>query len=65
VTEKEKQDYRLMRNALATIADGFENPDEMENTEENFGLSREEYLEMAYENIQSTARMCLSSVPEI
>jgi len=56
--------YAKMKAALRMIAYEFEDPAEMEERSEKIGLSREEYLEMAYENMQGTARACLEIIGE-
>lgn len=49
--------YNRMLDALKTIANGYQTPDQLRrNSKEQFGLGYEETLEMAYENIQQLAR---------
>jgi aspartokinase len=46
-----------MLDALKTIATGYQTPDQLKrNCEKMYGLSYEETLEMAYENIQQLAK---------
>lgn len=60
MTEKESLKFEKMRNALLTIAKGYMTPDQLRKQCGNrYGVEYAEALEMAYENIQETARLAL------
>lgn len=49
--------YNRMYDALITIANGYQTPDQLKrNSKNQYGLGYEETLEMAYENIQQLAK---------
>jgi len=50
-------------DALRAIAKGYQTPDQIRRaSEKDYGLSYEEALEMAYENIQATAARATSGL---
>lgn len=58
--------FNRMRAALRTIAKAYQNPDQLRsNSEKLYGLSYEEALEMAYENIQNIAFEAVKGVRQI
>lgn len=55
--------YNKMYDALKTIANGYQTPERMRRHSKNdWGLSYEETLEMAYENIQQLAKEATKNV---
>ena len=58
--------YNRMYDALKTIANGYQTPDQLRrNNKDSFGMVYEEVLEMAYENIQSLAKRATRNVRRI
>lgn len=59
---KQIEDYNKMRNALIEIT-RYQTPDKLrENSIKDWGLEFEEAIEMAYENIQTTAKDAVKGV---
>jgi len=59
--DSKEQSYR---KALNQIGYGFASPEQLrKDARKVYGLPYEEVLEMAYENMQQTARMALSGAP--
>ena len=55
--------YNRMYNALKTIAKGYQTPEQLRrNSKGQYGLSYQETLEMAYENIQQLAKEATKGV---
>lgn len=55
MTEKQRQKWNWMRAALTDIS-GADTPDKLrKSSRSEYGLSYDEALEMAYENIQAVA----------
>lgn len=52
-------DEQRYYDALKSIAKDYMSPDKIRRDAPDAGLSYEEYLEMAYENIQHTARRAI------
>lgn len=52
-----------MYAALERIAKGYQTPDQLRrNSEKDWGVSYEESLEMAYENLQAEAKAAIKGV---
>ena len=65
MTDKQIQDYNRMRDTLVEISK-YQTPDKLrKDSQKDWGLEYEEALEMAYENIQETARMSVIGVRKI
>ena len=56
MTQKQIIKWNKMLQALREIANGYQTPDELRKNASKLGLSFEEAIEMAYENIQETAK---------
>lgn len=55
--------YNKMYDALKTIANGYQTPDQLKrSSKQQWGLDYEEILEMAYENIQQLAKEATKKV---
>ncbi len=64
MTPKQKEHFNSMRESLRMIAD-FRTTDELRKTaESDYGLSYEEALEMAYENVLSNAQCAVRGIRE-
>jgi soluble cytochrome b562 len=62
MTKKQMQDFNKMRNALIEITK-YQTPDKLHrDSKKDWGVEFEEALEMAYENIQSTAKYAVKGV---
>jgi len=62
MTKKQLQDFNKMRNALIEITK-YQTPGKLRrDSEKDWGVEYEEALEMAYENIQSTAKYAVKGV---
>jgi soluble cytochrome b562 len=62
MTKKQMQDFNKMRNALIEITK-YQTPDKLRrDSEKDWGVEFEEALEMAYENIQTTAKYAVKGV---
>lgn len=62
ITEKQKQQFNLMLNALKKIK-AYQSPEKLrKDSEKDWGLDFEEAIEMAYENIQSEASFACKNV---
>ena len=62
MTAKEKQNYNRMREALIRITK-YQTPDRMrKDSEKDWGVSFDEAIEMAYENIQQEAKFGVKGV---
>jgi soluble cytochrome b562 len=62
MTKKQMQDFNKMRNALIEITK-YQTPDKLRrDSEKDWGVQFEEALEMAYENIQTTAKYAVKGV---
>lgn len=64
MTPKQKDQFNRMRSALRRIANGYMTPAQIQRDKEA-GLDYEEYLEMAYENIQQEAKAACKGVREL
>lgn len=63
MTKKERDDYERMRLTLKRIATQYRTPEQLErDAEKRLGLSYEEALEMAYENVRDDARIAVRGV---
>lgn len=62
ITEKQKQQFNLMLNALKKIK-AYQSPQKLrKDSGKDWGLDFEEAIEMAYENIQSEAAFVSKNV---
>lgn len=65
MTDKQKQNYNKMRDALIEITK-YQTPEKLRrDSEKDWGVEYEEALEMAYENIQETAKFSVKGVKKI
>jgi len=65
MTVKEKQNYNRMRETLIKITK-YQTPDKMrKDSNKDWGLSFEEAIEMAYENIQDEAKFGVKGVRKL
>lgn len=66
MTKNQIQQFNKMRNALIRINKGYMTPDQIRRcTDKEYGLSYEDSLEMAYENLQSEAKEAVKGVREL
>lgn len=67
MSETQKRQFNRMRHALIRIAKHYATPDQMKSGRCGFsiGLSAEEEIEAAYENIQFEARSAVKGVREM
>ncbi|MDP1891483.1 MAG: hypothetical protein Q8K55_11385 [Gemmatimonadaceae bacterium] len=57
MTKTQRAQFNRMRSALVRIAEAYQSPDKLRrHAERQYGVSANEALEMAYENIQAEAR---------
>lgn len=63
--EKQIQQFNQMRATLHEIAKNYMTPRQLQKSAAQQGLTYEESLEMAYENIQSDAAIALRGVTAI
>ncbi len=62
ITEKQKQQFNLMLNALKKIK-AYQSPEKLrKDSSRDWGLDFEEAIEMAYENIQGEAAFACKNV---
>lgn len=62
ITEKQKQQFNLMLNALKRIK-AYQSPEKLrKDSSKDWGLDFEEAIEMAYENIQGEAAFACKNV---
>jgi len=66
MTPKQKDQFNKMRTALRTISKGFVSPARVHRMTETqrHGLDVDEFMEMAYENIQRIAENAVRGVRE-
>ncbi|MGG5143921.1 hypothetical protein [Alcaligenes ammonioxydans] len=67
MTPKQKEQFNKMRTALRTISKDFVSPariHRMTDTQRH-GLDPDDYMEMAYENIQGIAENAVRGVREV
>lgn len=63
MTSKQKENYNRMRAVLIQIWKHYQSPDQLRrNSGKEYGLDYEEALEMAYENMQQTAKEAVRGV---
>lgn len=62
MTELQKQQFNKMLATLKRIGHEYSTIEEMQDYEDGIGLDFEETLEMAYENIQAEAIMCIEGI---
>lgn len=65
MTEKQKNQFNDMLGSLLEISKGFCNPRELKKEAKEAGISYEEYMEMAYENIQELAKRTAKGIKVI
>ncbi len=66
ITEKQAQQFNKLLDACLQISKGYQTPQQLQkNSEAEYGLDYEESLEMAYENIQATAKLASHRVKYI
>ena len=62
ITEKQKQQFNLMLNALKKIK-AYQSPEKLrKDSSKDWGLDFEEVIEMSYENIQGEAAFACKNV---
>ncbi|WP_418360130.1 hypothetical protein [Sphingobacterium detergens] len=65
ITEKQKQQFNQMLEALKTIK-SYQSPSKLrKDSEKDWGLDYEDALEMSYENIQATAASACRNIKPI
>lgn len=64
MTPKQKLQFNVMLATLKKISKSYMTPNEIRRDSDS-GLDYEEYLEMAYENIQQDARQAAKGVRQI
>lgn len=63
MTQKQKDQFNRMRNALINISRNYQKPNLIrKSSEKQYGLDYTEALEMSYENIQSEASYAVKNV---
>ena len=62
MTPLQKEQFNKMRLTLKRIAAGYETPERLRKSAESVGLSPEEAIEYAYENIQREAMIAVRGV---
>lgn len=66
ITEKQRQQFNLMRMALIQIHKDYQTPTQLRRgCNKGYGLDFEETIEMAYENIQGLAKSMVKGVKQI
>lgn len=66
ITEKQARQFNLMRFCLLTIGKNYQTPAQLRrDSQKEYGIDFEESIEMAYENIQETAKKGYKGVKEI
>nr|DAU81974.1 MAG TPA: Non structural protein Nsp1 [Caudoviricetes sp.] len=66
MTPKQNKQFNLMASTLRQIARGFQTTSQLRrNSMKDWGLSYDEALEMAYENIQEIAKRAVKGVKDI
>ena len=66
MTLKQNKQFNLMASTLRQIARGFQTTSQLRrNSMKDWGLSYDEALEMAYENIQEIAKRAVKGVKDI
>ncbi len=66
MTDKQKEQFNLMLDALKDIGKGYYTPDQLrKESKKDWGLSYQEALEMSYENIQHTANAVVKGIKKI
>lgn len=63
--EKQKEQFNQMLAVLKRIARDYQTPKQLRKKEGQYGLSFEEEIEMAYENIQNDATNAIRRVRKI
>lgn len=56
------KNFIRMHHALKTIAKGYQTPEQLRKNCGKYGLTYQESLQMAYENLQETARQAIKGV---
>lgn len=65
MTPKQQTQFNNMLSTLRTIAAKYGTPDEVRRSANRFGLTEDEALEAAYENIQHDAVLAIRGVRPI
>lgn len=66
MTEKQKFQFNLMLSTLRKIGKGYMTPQKIRrDIEKGHPLDYDEYLEMAYENIQSEALTAIKGIKQV
>lgn len=66
ITEKQAIQFNLMRQTLIGIHKGYQTANQLRrNSEKEYGLDFDEAIEMAYDNIQLTAKSAVKGVKAI
>jgi len=65
MTKKQIENYNRMREALLEISKYQSTGKLRKDSEKDWGLEYEEALEMAYENIQETAKFSVKGIKKI
>lgn len=66
MTKKQKEQFNQMRAALIVISKEYETPVQLcKSSKKKYGLSYLETIEMAYENIQDTAKQAVKGIKAI
>ena len=63
MTPKQKDQFNRMRSTLKRIASDYQTPEQLRRkSEKQYGLSADEAIEFAYENIQQEAKNAVAGV---
>ena len=66
ITEKQREQFNKMIVALKTIGNEYKTPTQLRrNSQNDWGLDFDEAIEMAYENMQVTAKSACKGVKYI
>lgn len=65
MTPKQREQFNRMRATLKRIATGYQTPEQLRRgAEREYGISANEAIEYAYENIQQEAKRAVAGVRE-
>uniref|UniRef100_A0A6M3LD86 Uncharacterized protein n=1 Tax=viral metagenome TaxID=1070528 RepID=A0A6M3LD86_9ZZZZ len=62
MTPKQESNYVKMLSTLRKIGNKYHSPSKLRKEAKMYGLSYNEILEIAYENIQEEAKFCLKGI---
>lgn len=66
MTHKQKKQFNQMYYTLLQISKSYQTPSQLKkNSRNQYGLDYEEALEMAYENIQLSAKAAIKGIKEV